>query len=281
MRKRRQKAKVERWEGIHSNAKYATGIGPLAKQKAGRALAMDPRVRSALPVALLLLDAFNTNTGLCCWAAETIASELSMSRRSVFRALEKLRECGYLNWERHKGLGYANLYSWDWQALFSEAEENEASLESEQNESVPVTQMASTAPDMALTCDTVGTQIREQKDNQQEKVPTNRKNAQQENRELRKTEQTRQSSQFRLRAFSVVKGGYDTPSSAEVSYKKASERVQKAFTENSLWDAATENTGAYEAAVLAEKKKPGTCLQAFHEALERSAEDEGKLAQCL
>jgi len=282
MRKPRQRIKFRRWEGIHSNAKYATGIGPLAKQKAGLALAMDPRVvGSTLKVGLLLLDAYNTNTGLCYWAIENIAGELSMGRRSVFRALQTLKKCGYLDWERHKGFSYTNLYSWNWQVLFSEAEENGASLESEQNESERVTQMASPVPDMAQTSALDGTQIREEKDNKKEYVTTNQKEAWQKQEGRRKPARTHQSSQFGLRTFSVVKGGYDAATtSGTVAYNKASERVQKAFSENSLWDVAMKNNGAYEAAILAEIKKPGTCLQAFNAALEQSAEDPGELALC-
>jgi len=283
MRRPRQRVRVKRWEGLWCDAKQPTGIGFGTKQKASLVLAKDKRVRSALPVALFLLDAVNTETGRLDWSIPRIASELNMGRSTVFRALKVLHKCGYLTWKRHRGAGYTNLYSWCWQVLFSEAEEVQGESEG-RTERVQVSTTSDTPPvsDMRQTHVRNDTQIREEKDNKKENITTNQKEARQKQEGRRKTAHTQQPVQFGLRTFSVVKGGYDADTASKgVAPIKARERVQKVLSENSLWRAAMENNSAFEAAILAEQMEPGTGLQAFNAALEQSAEDAGKVALCL
>jgi len=283
MLRARQKVKVRRWTGIYSNAKSETGIGPLAKQKAGLVLAMDPRLSGGdVRVGLFLLDAVNTKTGRCDWAIPNIARELTITERTVRRGIQNLKKCKYLGWKRHGGYSCTNQYLWQWEALFSEAEEVQAESEEETKRVHNRTEMSETPDNYVQNSDRDVHQIREEKDNKKENVTTNQKEARQKQEGRRKTERTRQPSQFGLRTFSVVKGGYDAATaSGGVAHIKARERVQKVLSENSLWGAAIENDSAFEAAILAEKKKPGTCLQAFNAALEQSAEDAGKVALCL
>jgi len=260
--------------------KTATGVDLLDKHKACVALAMDPRCRSALPVGIFLINAFNTKTGRCDWAIPSIARELDITERTVLRAIVKLKECGWLDWKRHGGKYLTNAYGFNWTALTAATEvQDESEVETNRVHTrqicpKPLTNMSET-PDSGVT------QNLKQTFNETLNQPTNQKEARQKQERRRKPKRTHQPSQFGLRTFSVVKGGYDAATaSGTVAYNKASERVQKAFSENSLWDVAMKNNGAYEAAILAEIKKPGTCLQAFNAALEQSAEDPGKVALC-
>jgi len=284
MRRPRQRVRVKRWTGRHCNPDTGTGIGPLAKQKAGIVLATDPRLRkkwTVLSVGLFLLDAFNCDDARCFPAVETIAGELGMTEKSVYRAINELRACDYLDWERHAGPGYTNLYRWNWQALFSDAAERTWVSDE--------TDTRVNKPDMGVP------QIRDEQEIKKEKITTTQKTALQKQEGRRKPERTHQPPQRELPVLSVVGGSnpstiptkvkhtrkFDTPDTADVWERKARERVQKVLSENNLWVVAVENDGAFEAAILAEKKKPGTCLQAFNAALEQSAEDAGKVAQCL
>jgi len=262
--------------------KVGTGVTLLDKHKAGVALAKDKRCRSALPVGIFLLNAFNTQTGRCDWAISSIARELDMTERSVHRAINKLRECGWLSWKRHGGNHLTNAYSFNWAALAAAAEVQDESEGETNRVHTPDSSVTPPLTNMSETPDKSVTQNIKQTFKETLNKQTNQKEAWQKQEGRRKTEGTRQPSQFGLRTFSVVKGGYDADTaSAGVARIKARERVQKVLSANSLWGAAMENDSAFEAAILAEQNKPGTCLQAFNAALEQSAEDTGELAQCL
>jgi len=267
-------------EGRRRNT--ATGVDLLDKHNACVALAMDPRVRSALPVGIFLLNAFNTKTGRCDWAIPSIARELDITERTVHRAINKLRECGWLSWKRHGGNHLTNAYSFNWTALAAAAEVQDESEGETKRVHTPDNSVTSPLTNLSETPDKSVTQNFKETFKETLNKSTNQKTAWQKQETRRKPERTRQPSQFGLRTFSVVKGGYDAATaSAGVARIKARGRVQKVLSENSLWRAAMENNSAFEAAILAEQNKPGTCLQAFNAALEQSAEDPGKVALCL
>jgi len=260
-----------------------TGVDLLDKHKACVALAMDPRCRPALPVGIFLLNAFNTKTSRCDWSISNIARELDMTERTVHRAINKLRECGWLSWKRHGGKHLTNAYSFDWTALkaarsnLSPAAQDESEGETKR---VPTPDISVTPPltNVSETPDSGVTQNLKETFKENLNKSTNQKTARQKQEGRRKPERTQQSSQLGLRAFSVV---YDAATAtAGVARIKARQRVQKVLSENSLWVVAMENDSAFEAAILAEQNKPGTCLQAFHAALDQLVDNSGELALC-
>jgi len=275
--------------------KTATGVDLLDKHNACVALAMDKRCRAALPVGIFLLNAFNTKTGRCDWSISRIARELDITERTVHRAINKLKACGWLDWKRHGGNHLTNAYSFNWAALTAAAEvqcesEGETKRVHPPDKSVtpPLTNLSET-PDSGVT------QNLKQTFNETLNKPTSQKEAWQKKEVDGKTEHTHQPPQRELPVLSVVGGSntstiptkvkhtrkFDTPDTTDVWERKARERVQKVLSANSLWVVAMENSGAFEAAILAEQNKPGACLQAFNAALEQSTEDPGKVALCL
>jgi len=282
--------------------KIGTGIDLLDKHNACVALAKDKRCRPALPVGIFLLNAFNTKTGRCDWSISRIARELDMTERTVHRAINKLRECGWLSWKRHGGKHLTNAYSFNWTALkaarsnLSPAAQDESEGETKR---VPTPDKSVTPPltNLSETPDSGVTQNLKETFKETLNKPTNQKEARQKQEGRRKTEDTRQSSQRELPVLSVVGGAntstistkvkrtrkFDTPGSTDVWKHKDCERWRADFTEH-FQD--TDNYGTalealtpelQDAATAAEMKRAGGGLDFILVQLASN----GKVALCL
>jgi len=258
-----------------------TGVTLLDKHRACVTLAKDRRLcRSALSVGIFLLDAFNTKTGRCDWAIPNIAAELNMGRRPVFTALDKLHECGYLDWQRHAGAHGTNAYHWIWKALLDVVQDE--SEEETKRVQEGAKSGTSYMPNPALRGAKSGTQNLKETFNETLNQPTHQKNARQKNRAPVDTEPTRQPYQRPL--LHLLK--FDTPASADVRKQKAEERWQQDFNKE-FQGQGTENYGTalealtpqlQEVATAAEMKSTGAGLQFI---LDKLANNSGRLAKCL
>ncbi|SED72369.1 helix-turn-helix domain-containing protein [Bradyrhizobium erythrophlei] len=82
----------------------------------------DALTNSEKRIAIAVLDHFNRVTGRCDPSQDTIAALLSVDRRTVVRAINKLVRVGYFTRVRHGGVRQCNLYRPSWH-VFRKLEE--------------------------------------------------------------------------------------------------------------------------------------------------------------
>jgi len=256
-----------------------TGVTLLDKHKACVALAMDKRCRPALPVGIFLLNAFNTKTGRCDWSISRIARELDITERTVHRAINKLKACGWLDWKRHGGNHLTNAYSFNWVALAAAAEVQCESEGETKRVHTPDSSVTPPLTNLSETPDNSVTQNLKQTFKETLNQPTNQKEARQKQEGRRKTEGTRRPVQRPM--LHLLK--FDTPDTKDVWKHKACEGWRADFTEH-FQD--TENYGTalealtpelQDAATAAEMKRAGAGLDFILVQLASS----GKVALCL
>ena len=96
-----------------------------AKAIARKAIAQSMLSASAIAVASHLIESFNLKTGRCDPGVGSMARELGLSRRTIYRAICDLVSAGLFGRRRHGGRGHANAYQPNWPVLVARAAEGD------------------------------------------------------------------------------------------------------------------------------------------------------------